>query len=132
MRTAFASLAFTVVASATVVASVALAESPQAAAIRSYRLQGYYELDKNPVWKLSDSAPWVIESDAPWANPRLLKWGYRPVTHDDKHYYCLIDTKPRTGSHVIEDTFTCGDPNTAQWLFNTYKRPTLLLHGDLH
>ena len=92
-------------------------------------LRGYYELDRHPIWRQSDDSPWYVLNKADWANERLLKWGYVPVIHDAKHYYCLIDKGPRTGSHVGERTFMCGDPSTAEWIFNTGIRPTPLLHG---
>jgi hypothetical protein len=92
-------------------------------------LHGFYELDRHPTWRLSDAAPWNVVKDAPWANPRLVKWGYVPVTHDSRHYYCLIDYSPRTGSHISELTFMCGDPATAEWLFNNNWRPVGRLYG---
>jgi hypothetical protein len=66
----------------------------------------------------------------PWVNPRLVKWGYVPVTQDSKRYYCLIDDRPRRGSHISERTFVCGDPSsTVEWLYNAGRTPTVRLYG---
>ncbi len=87
-------------------------------------LRGYYKLyDRYSVWRLSDSAPWYILKDAPWADPRLVKWGYVPVTHATQNYYCLIDHDPPTGSRIPEWIFACGDPATVELLYNTNRPP---------
>ncbi|HVN44759.1 MAG TPA: hypothetical protein VMT66_05855 [Steroidobacteraceae bacterium] len=86
---------------------------------RTYYLRGYYRMDtERPVWQDSDSSPWSqVAANAPWVNARMIKWGYVPFTHDSKNYYCLIDDKPRTGSHVVEATFMCGDAAIVQSMF---------------
>jgi len=58
-------------------------------------------------------------------NRRLVNWGYVPFTHDSKNYYCRIDNGPRTGSHVTEVTFMCGDAATVQSLFQNNQRPNV-------
>jgi len=97
----------------------------------TYYLRGYYKLDDQlPTWQLSDSSPWSqVKRNAPWVNLRLVKWGYVPFTHDSKNYYCLIDKGPQTGSHIIDTTFMCGDPDTVQWLFQNNWRPIVLMTG---
>ena len=97
----------------------------------TYYLRGYYKLDnQRPVWQASDSLPWTqVKTNAPWVNRRLVKWGYVPFTHDSKNYYCFIDDGPRTGSHVIETTFMCGDPATVQWLFQNNWKPSVPMIG---
>jgi hypothetical protein len=65
----------------------------------------------------------------PWINPRLVKWGYVPMVHDSKPFYCLIDDRPRTGSHVMERTFICGDPASTELVFNIWRTPRLSLYG---
>jgi hypothetical protein len=119
----------------TAIASLAFATPPEtpvgATTLPTYYLRGYYKLDnQRPAWTASDAAPWSqVKSNEPWVNKRLLKWGYLPFTHDAKNYYCLIDDGPRTGSHVIDKTFMCGDPATAQWLFQNNWRPNVPLIG---
>jgi hypothetical protein len=97
----------------------------------TYYLRGYYKLDnQRPVWQDSDSLPWSqVKTNAPWVNRRLVKWGYVPFTHDSRNYYCLIDHGPRTGSHVIETTFMCGDTATTQWLFQNNWKPSVPMIG---
>ena len=96
----------------------------------TYYLHGYYKLlDNVPTWQQSDDSPWQVVKGEPWIKPRLVKWGYVPVTHDSEPYYCLIDNGPRTGSHVIEKTFICGDPKTVEYIFNTNRTPTIPLYG---
>ncbi len=93
-------------------------------------LRGYYRLtDRYSVWRLSNSSPWYIVKDAPWADPRLVKWGYVPVTHDAQQYYCLIDHEPPTGSRIPVWIFACGDPATVELLYNTNRSPVGLLYG---
>jgi hypothetical protein len=112
-------------------ASLACAAPPEtqvgSTTLPTYHLRGYYKLDnQRPAWTASDAAPWAqVKSTEPWVNKRLLKWGYLPFTHDSKNYYCVIDEGPRTGSLVIEKTFMCGDPATAQWLFQNNWRPSV-------
>ncbi len=110
-----------------VMSSVALAASSTPV----YYLRGYYKLDnQRPTWQDSDRAPWSqVKSDTPWVNPRLVKYGYVPFTHDAKNYYCWIDNGPRTGSHVIDMTFMCGEPDTVQWLFQNNWKPNVPLIG---
>jgi hypothetical protein len=93
-------------------------------------LRGYYKLyDQYSVWQYSDHSPWYMLKSAPWADQRLVKWGFVPVTHDSQNYYCLIDHSPPTGSHIAEWTFSCGDPATAELLYNMNWRPIGLLYG---
>ena len=114
----------------TAMASLAFA-APQKDSTPTYYLRGYYKLDnQRPTWQDSDSSPWSeVKSKTPWVNERLVKWGYVPFTHDAKNYYCLIDNGPRTGSHIFDVTFMCGDPATAQWLFQNNWRPNVPLIG---
>src|SRR5262249_41064592 len=85
----------------------------------TYYLRGYYRIDsQRPVWQGSGSSPWFqVRTTAPWVTRRILMWGYVQLAHDSKNYYCLIDDKPRTGSHVMETTFICGDPAIVESLF---------------
>ena len=108
--------------------SLAFAASQPATDPRPIHLLGFYQLDRVPTWRFSDSSPWYVVKNVDWANPRLLKWGYVPVMHDSKPYYCLIDNSPRTGSHISEYTFMCGDPATAEWLFDNNYPPTRLIY----
>ena len=96
-----------------------------------YYLRGYYKLDnQRPTWQVSDSSPWSqVKTSAPWVNPLLVKWGYVPFVHDSKNYYCVIEEGARTGSHVIDTTFMCGDPATVQWLFQNNWRPSVPMIG---
>jgi hypothetical protein len=109
-------------------ATVPLACAAPQPAPRPIYLLSFYELDRVPIWRSSDSSPWYVVENADWADPRLIKWGYVPVTHDSKRYYCLIDNSPPTGSRIPEQTFVCGDPATAEWLFNNNYPPTRLLY----
>jgi hypothetical protein len=98
----------------------------------TYYLRGYYKIDsQRPVWQDSDSSPWSqVKTNTPWVNQRVVKWGYVPFTHDSKNYYCLIDDKPRTGSHVPEATFICGDPAIVESLFlNNNWKPNIPMIG---
>ena len=99
----------------------------------TYFLRGYYKIDsQRPVWQDSDSSPWSqVKTNAPWVNRRVVKWGYVPFTHNSKNYYCLIDDKPRTGSHVMETTFICGDPAIVDSLFlqNNWKPNIPMIGG---
>lgn len=106
------------------------ATAPAAALLPTYHLHGYYKLLNDfPTWQQSDDSPWQVVKDQPWIKPRLVKWGYVPMTHDSQNYYCLIDGGPRTGSHVTEPIFICGDPKTVEWIFNTNQAPQLPLYG---
>lgn len=101
-----------------------------ASPLPTYYLHGYYKLlDEVPTWQQSDAFPWQVVKDEPWIKPRLVKWGYVPMTHDAQNYYCLIDGGPRTGSHVAEPIFICGDPKTVEWIFNTNRTPRVPLYG---
>jgi hypothetical protein len=105
--------------------------APQSAAPQpTYHLRGYYKLHTQVgIWQLSDDSPWQVVKDEPWINPRLVHWGYVPITHDSKHYYCLIDDKPRTGTNILEKTFVCGDPKTVQLIFDNNWQPVLPLYS---
>jgi hypothetical protein len=111
----------------------AATESPPSAGtvpLPTYHLRGYYKLVNDlPTWQQSDDSPWQVVKDQPWIKPRLVKWGYVPMTHDSQRYYCLINDGPRTGSHVNEPIFICGDPKTVEWIFNTNRTPTIPLYG---
>jgi len=93
--------------------SLALAASQESS--QTYYLRGYYPFGSDRM-QISDNSPWVGVKNAPWVNERLVKWGYLPFTHDSQHYYCSIDNGPRSGSHIVERTFICGDPATVQWI----------------
>jgi len=99
----------------------------------TYYLRGYYQIDNQlPVWHDSDDAGWSqVKPNEPWVNRRIVKWGYVPFTHDGQNYYCLIDKGPRTGSHIHDVTFMCGDPATVQWLFlqNNWRPEVPLIGG---
>ncbi len=103
-----------------------------ARSLPTYYLRGYYRMDsQRPVWQDSDSAPWQqVSPDAAWVNQRLVKWGYVPFTHGSRNYYCLIDDKPRTGSHIGDVTFICGEPAIVQSIFlQNNGRPVLPMIG---
>ena len=106
--------------------------APSGNSTPTYYLRGYYKIDsQSAVWQASDAAPWSqVKESEPWVNRRIVsKWGYMPFTHDSKNYYCYIDDKPRTGSHVADTTFLCGDPDTMQWLFQYDWKPSVPLVG---
>ena len=106
------------------------AENAAPAPLPAYHLKGYYKLlDNIPTWQQSDAAAWQVVKGEPWINKRLVKWGYVPMTHAGQNYYCLIDDRPRTGSHVMEQTFVCGDPKTVEWIFDTGRTPTIPLYA---
>jgi len=109
-------------------ASVALAAPPGEPS--PIHLRGYYRLySRNSVWQYSDGQPWYIVKDASWADPRLVKWGYVPALHDAQRYYCLVDHDAPTGSRIPEWLFACGDPATAELLYNSNRTPVGLLYG---
>jgi hypothetical protein len=118
----------------TALASVAFAEPETNAPLRTYHLHGFYKLrDRTAIWQISDNSPWQVVKGEPWIEPRLVKWGYVPITHNSQHYYCLIDDKPITGSNIAKTTFVCGDASTVALNYNNNWRPTLLLYGaDSH
>lgn len=96
----------------------------------TYHLHSYYKLhDEFGIWQLSDDSPWQVVKSEPWIVHRWVQWGYVPITHDSKHYYCLIDDSPVTGTHIGAKTFVCGDPDTVQEIFNNNWTPKLLLGG---
>jgi len=106
--------------------------SKPASSTPTYYLRGYYKVDsQRPVWQDSDDSPWQqVESNASWVDSRLVKSGYVPFTHDSKNYYCLIDDKSRTGSHVVEATFICGDPAIVKLLYiQNNSRPVIPMTG---
>ena len=114
----------------TALASLACAAPVSAAPQGVYHLHGYYKLRQQvATWETSSDAPWQVTKNAPWVDPRLVKWGYVPVTHDSGQYYCLIEDKPMTGSNILEKTFICGDPKTVELIFNNNWRPKVTLYG---
>jgi hypothetical protein len=114
----------------TALASPAFAGSESTAPLPSYHLRGYYKLrDQAAIWQLSDNSPWQVVKDEPWIDARVVKWGYVPITHDSKHYYCLIDDKPRTGSNIARETLICGDASGVSYDYFNNVRPILRLYG---
>jgi hypothetical protein len=114
----------------TALTSFAFAAPQSAAPQPSYHLRGYYELHYQvATWQTSDDSPWQVVKDEPWIQARLVKWGYIPMTHDSKRYYCLIDDHPRTGSNIAGKTFICGDPATVETLFTNNLRPQIPLYS---
>jgi hypothetical protein len=82
-------------------ASLACAAPESTAPLPTYHLHGYYSIrEENAVWQFSDNSPWQVVANEPWIDPKVVKWGYVPLTHNSKHYYCLIDEKPITGSDI--------------------------------
>jgi hypothetical protein len=118
----------------TALASVAFAEPETNTPLPTYHLHGFYKLrDRTAIWQISDKSPWQVVKDEPWIEPRLVKWGYVPLTHNSQHYYCLIDDKPITGSNIAKTTFICGDASTVAFNYINNWRPSLLLYGaDFH
>lgn len=105
---------------ATTFASYAFAAPETTAPLPAYHLRGYYKLLEGggpTVWRISDNNPWQVVINEPWIEPRLVKWGYVPFTHDSRNYYCQIDQKPLVGSNIARTTFLCGD---AAAVFNNY------------
>ncbi len=110
--------------------SLALAAPQNTTSLPTYHLRGYYELHyQTGVWQSSNNSPWQVVKDEPWIQDSVVKWGYVPMTHDSKHYYCLIDDHPRTGSNILGKTFVCGDPATVETLSTNNLRPKLPLYG---
>lgn len=114
----------------TALASFASAAPESAAHQPTYHLHGYYKLyGRMGMWHFSDDSPWQVVKDEPWIDPRVVKWGYVPLTHNSEHYYCIIDYGPRTGSKISERTFMCGDPETVELIYNFNWIPGLSLYG---
>lgn len=97
-----------------------------------FKLRGYYVLDFYPHWAWSDNSPWYILNKAPWADPALIGYGYVAVSHDGKHYYCLIQDEPMTGTRIGKHTYICGDPAIAETLYTMNWRPEILTFGSPH
>ena len=113
------------VAAGAVATAAAQANQP-----RVVHLRGYYQLQFSPIWRSSDRSPWYLLRSAPWADQRLVKWGYVPVEHNGKHFMCLINDQPRTGSRIPPGPiYTCGDPGTAEMLYNRGWTPVTHLFG---
>ena len=128
MRTVIATVATLIglTAFATVASAVPETEGP----LPTYHLHGFYKVrDRTAIWQLSDNSPWQVVKDEPWIDSRLVKWGYVPIIHNSKQYYCLIDDKPVTGSNIAKKTFVCGDASTTVFNYNNNWRPSLLLYG---
>jgi hypothetical protein len=114
-------------------ASLACAASESTAPLPTYHLHGYYSIrEENAVWQYSDNTPWQVVANEPWIDPKVVKWGYVPLVHDSKHYYCLIDEKPITGSNIAKKTFICGDAGIVKFGYANEWRPTLRLYGPDH
>jgi hypothetical protein len=114
-------------------ASLACAAAESTAPLPTYHLRGYYSIrEENAVWQFSDNSPWQVVANEPWIDPKLVKWGYVPLTHNSKHYYCLIDDKPITGSNIAKKTFICGDAGIMRFGYTQNWRPTLRLYGPDH
>ena len=43
---------------------------------------------------------WKLAWDEDWVDPRFLRRGYQPATHDDERYYCRLDPTPRIASRL--------------------------------
>jgi hypothetical protein len=96
-------------------------------------LSGYYRFyERNFVWQDGDGMPWYVLKNAAWADPRLVNWGYVPVSHDAQDYYCLINHGAPTGSRIPLWLFACGDPATAERLYNSHRVPVVLWDGGPH
>ena len=116
-------------ASLAAVGAVAVAAA-QVDPARVVHLRGYYQLNFSPTWRLSDRSPWYLLRSASWADQRLLKWGYVPAEHDGKRFMCLIDDQHFTGSRLPPGpVYICGDPGTAEMLYNRGWTPVLRLYG---
>lgn len=113
--------------------TAAPAPAATAAPLPTYHLRGYYKLlDEIPTWQQSDDSPWQVVKSEPWIKRRLVQWGYVPIVHDSQNYYCLIDGGPRTGTHITDQVFVCGDPKTVEWIFNTNRTPKIPTYGGSH
>lgn len=116
-------------ASFAAVGAVAIA-APQVDPPRVVHLRGYYQLNFSPTWRSSERSPWYLLQSAPWADQRLVKWGYVPAEHDGKHFMCLINDQPVTGSRLPPGPiYMCGDPGTAEMLYNRGWTPVVHLYG---
>ena len=114
-------------------ASLAFAAPESTAPLPTYHLHGYYSIrEQNAVWEYSDNSPWQVVANEPWIDPKVVKWGYVPLAHNSKHYYCLIDDKPLTGSNIAKKTFICGDASTVKFNYANEWRPILRLYGPDH
>ena len=114
----------------TALASVAFAAPESTAPLPTYHLRGYYKLvDEKAIWQFSDNSPWQVVKNEPWIDARVVNWGYVPLTHDSRHYYCLIDDKPITGSNIAKTTFICGDADVVKFNYFSNVRPHLSLYG---
>jgi hypothetical protein len=128
MRTVVATVATLI--GLTAFASVATAVPETDAPLPTYHLHGFYKIrDQSAIWQLSDRNPWQVVKNEPWIEPRVVKWGYVPMTHNSQRYYCLIDDKPITGSNIAKTTFICGDASTVAFNYHANWRPSLLLYG---
>jgi hypothetical protein len=125
MRTVLASLACALTLTLT---SAALGAPQQAA--HAFTLRGYYALDFYPFWQSSDKQPWYTLERASWADPLLVKYGYVAVSHDGKHFYCLIQNEPPAGTRIGQHTYICGDPAMAEMLYTMNWRPKILIYGS--
>ncbi len=95
-----------------------------------WHLTGYYNLNwTSPSWVSSNDAPWTPDPQGAWVDQRLVKWGYTPVTHDKKNYYCLIGHYPQIGTRVNRRNFACGDAWAVLQQYNNGHPPTFLLYG---
>jgi hypothetical protein len=124
MRTVLASLAF-----ALTLTSTALGAPQQVTHVLT--LRGYYVLNFFPYWELSDKKPWYVLEKAPWADPVLIKYGYRAVDHDGKHFYCFIQEEPPVGTRIGRSDI-CGSPRMAEMLYTMNWRPVISSFGSPH
>jgi hypothetical protein len=115
-------------ACALMLTSVALGAQTEVA--RTFTLHGYYALGFHPLWQESDHRPWYLLKQAPWVDQRLINYGYVAVIHDRKHYYCLIQNAPPTGTRIGEPTHICGAPETAEMLYMMNYRPKILIRSS--
>jgi len=113
--------------------SLAFAAPESTAPLPAYHLHGYYSIrEQNAVWEYSDKSSWQVVANEPWIDPKVVKWGYVPLTHNSKHYYCLIDDKPMTGSNIAKKTFICGEASNVKFNYANEWRPILRLYGPDH
>lgn len=96
-----------------------------------WHLKGYYNLNwTSPAWVDSNNEPWTPDLSGKWVDSRLVKWGYTPVTHDGKNYYCLIGNYPQAGTAFRRRNFACGDAWAVEQQYNNGHPPTFLLYGN--